>query len=72
MLPVNLEPSVPPSVSSPLTDSKEVVGSKETPMRFWGMVPELKRLSVTVGTEFTPLTVSSVRSTGPMLVFIGE
>ena len=69
MLPVNLELSVPPNVNSPLTDSKEVVGSKETATKCSGMVPAEKRLSVTVGiSEFSSGDkVSKVKSTGPIL-----
>lgn len=47
MEPVNLEESVPPKVNSPLVTDSEVVGSKETAIRFWEMVPWEKRLSVT-------------------------
>ena len=69
MLPVNLELSVPPKVSSPLTDSKEVVGSKETATRCSGIVPCEKRLSVTVGISelVSGDKVSNVRSSGPIL-----
>jgi hypothetical protein len=65
--PVNLVESVPPHVSSPFVTLSEVVGSNETATRFAEIVPALKRLPVTVGTVVVPETVSSVRSTGPML-----
>ena len=38
-----------PQVSSPLTTALEVVGSKEIPISSEVIMPELKRLSVTVG-----------------------
>ncbi len=48
MEPVNLLESVAPKVSSPLVTDSELVGSKETASKLLGMVPWLKRLSVTI------------------------
>ena len=67
--PVNLEESVPPNVSSPFCSEAVVVGSKDTETMLAGIVPWLKRLSVTVGMrefEFGD-KVPSVKSTGPIL-----
>ena len=44
-----------------------MVGSKEIPIDSVEIVPCEKRLSVTVGTWFSPPTVPTVRSTGPIL-----
>ena len=49
ILPVNLELSVPPNVSSPLLLMVSLVGSKETATKFSAMVPWVNRLPVTVG-----------------------
>jgi hypothetical protein len=67
--PVNLVESVPPNVNSPFLLESEVVGSNDTETMSDGMVPWLKRLSVTVGTELSESgsNVPTVRSTGPIL-----
>jgi len=66
MLPLNLEESVPPKVSSPLVTSSTVVGSKETATKLSGMVPCENKFPVTVATVVVPETVSSVKSSGPI------
>lgn len=68
MLPVNFELSVPPKVNSPFVSDSAVVGSNETATKLLEIFPWLKRLPVTVGTVLWPFTVSSVKSTGPMLL----
>lgn len=47
--PVNLVESMLPNVSSPFSTKVVFVGSKDTETRSDGMVPWLKKLSVTVG-----------------------
>ena len=67
--PVNLVESVPPNVNSPFWFDDVVVGSKDTATRSDGIVPWLKRLSVTVGMRLfvSGDKVPTVRSTGPIL-----
>lgn len=66
--PVNLDGSVPPQVSSPLTLSVTVVGLKEIPIWLALIVPWENRLSVTVGIRVLVAgeSVPRVRSTGPI------
>ena len=47
MEPWNFDESVPPNVNSPLTESSDVVGSKETATRFCEITPCENKLSVT-------------------------
>jgi len=65
--PVNLDVSVPPSVSSPLTSavSDPLSGANETPKTSVVIVPWLLRLSMKVGTVLDPETVPEVSVTGP-------
>jgi hypothetical protein len=66
-VPVYLDVSRPPKVSSPLAFDVVVVGAKNTPTASSEIVPWLYRLSVTVGTDVVPETVPWVRMVGPML-----
>jgi hypothetical protein len=67
--PVNLVESAAPNVSSPFLTDSVVVGSKNTPTRSDGIIPWLKRLSVTVGigVNMSGDKVPIVKSTGPIL-----
>ena len=67
--PVNLVESVPPNVNSPFWFGSVVVGSKDTETMSDGIVPWLKRLSVTVGMGVfvSGDKVPTVKSTGPIL-----
>ena len=58
--------STPPKVSSPALPMLE--GSKNVPTTSFCIVPCAKRLSATVGTVLTPVTVLAVRSVGPILI----
>lgn len=70
MEPVNLLLSVPPQVISPFKSLPVMEGSKETPISWAEMAPWENKLSVTVGMvlEVAGDKVSSVRSTGPILI----
>ena len=62
--------SVPPKVNSPFLTDVVVVGSKDMPIRLDGIVPWVKRLSVTVGMGVLVCgdKVPTVKSTGPILM----